>query len=112
VAIKLAGYTRVERSLEGFHPTADYVILSEHLERESARIILPPRGNATTGTVVSVADGVLGTLGLTEGDDVLFAEWQGGRWSFLDESKPSGVINVLIMTSDDILAKIRKEEED
>jgi co-chaperonin GroES (HSP10) len=106
MAIKLAGYTRVEEQFSALRLTADYVAVEEDLERpSSAGIVVPRAGNTKTGTVLRAAPDLAEMVGIREGDRVVFAEWQGGRWAFADDS-PSGERKCLIMASDGILARI------
>lgn len=108
MAIKLAGYTRVEEPFSALRLTADYVALEEDLERKSAAgLVIPQASNTKTGTVIRIAKDLSESLGVFEGDLVVFSEWQGGRWAFADFDSPSGDRKCLIMTSDHILAKVR-----
>lgn len=107
MALKLSGYTRVERGFDALRLSADYIAVTEELERAmDFGVVLPSRGNATVGVVDRVAPMVEEMFGVAEGDRVLFSEWQGGRWAFLDPSRSDGEKRCLIMSSEYILAKL------
>lgn len=107
MAIKLAGYTRVEEQFSRLRLTADYVAIEEDLERKSeGGLIIPPASNTKVGTVVRIAPDLAEMTGVSEGDRVVFAEWQGGKWAFADEGSPTGERRCLIMTSNNLLARI------
>jgi len=102
---KLAGYTRVERSLEDFEPTLDYVVIAEELERLHASIIIPPASNTTIGLVLK-AGPLAVAAGVAVNDRVMFAQWEGGRWAMLDEGAADGVVRCLIMRTEHVLARV------
>lgn len=107
MAIKLAGYTRVEEEFSRLRLTADYVAIEEDLERRSdAGLIIPPASNTKIGRVAKIADDLSEFIGVREGDSVVFTEWQGGKWAFADEGSPTGERKCLIMTSNYILARV------
>ena len=107
MAIKLAGYTRVEEQFSGLRLTADYVAIGEDLEvRTGTSLFIPPMSNSKVGIILKIAPDVAEMIGVEEGDRVVFSEWQGGRWAFADSGEPSGERKCLIMTSNHLLAKV------
>lgn len=109
--IKLSGYTRVEKPFAQFQPLTDWVVIAEHLNRSTASgITVPDRGNAVIGTVLKSGDWASQRDGITPGDTVIFTEWQGGRWAFLDPDSDDGEIRVLIMDAADVILRIPAED--
>lgn len=107
MAIKLAGYTRVEEPFSELVLTADYVAIEEDLERKSGSgLVIPEASNTKMGTILKLAPGLPEMTGLAEGDRVVFTEWQGGKWAFADVDSPSGERKCLVMTSNHILAVV------
>lgn len=109
--IKLSGYVRVERPFSSLRLTGDYVAIREHLDRDGRDgLVVPPASHAVFGTVLATAPLVPELVGIREGDVVLYAEWQGGRWAFLDPESDDGVVRCLIMSSDYVLARLEAQD--
>lgn len=107
MAIKLAGYTRVEEEFSTLRLTADYVAIGEDLEvKTGSNLIIPPMSNSKVGVILKIAPDVAEMLAVKEGDRVIFSEWQGGRWAFADSGEPNGQRKCLIMTSNHLLARV------
>jgi co-chaperonin GroES (HSP10) len=99
------GYQWTGVRLTDFNPTSHWMVVREHLGRESqSHIVLPDAKNTTTGTVIKVGTEPA-RAGINAGDVVLFEEWQGGRWAFEDED--GGQARVLIMSVDNVLCVVR-----
>lgn len=108
--IKLSGYTRVEKPFKRLCLSADYVAVEEILSREPIEgIILPSLSHAQLGNVLKISPEASSYTGINEGDKILFKEWEGGRWAFVDEDSPSGELKCLIMSSEFILAKLDED---
>lgn len=108
MAIKLAGYTRVEEQFSKLKLTADYVAIGEDLEVKTAtNLFIPPSSNSKIGIILKIAPDVADIIGVQEGDRVVFSEWQGGRWAFADSEAPDGERKCLIMTSNHLLARVK-----
>lgn len=102
----LTGYFRVEQEFAEFEPSPGYVAILEDLDRNpsSGRLVIPEAGNSKKGMVLSVHPS--NAHGLTKGDIIVYEEWQGGRWSFLDSDSMDGVLRCLIMGTEHVLARM------
>lgn len=97
------GYAYTDMRLEDFAPVGDWVVVREQLDRPETEsgIIVPSAKNTTRGTVVAtgVASGDFAV-----GDEIVFEEWQGGRWAFRRDD--GEVDRCLIMSADKILCVV------
>lgn len=95
---RFVGYTRVELPFSELSLLNDYVAVGEDLSRSTdSGIVLPNRKNTNIGVVLKVGSMV---EGISEGDRILFEEWQGGKWAFPDSNKEDGQLKCLIMNSE------------
>ena len=101
---KYAGYTAVDVRLEECRLRGHWVMLEEELETPGLPegLIVVARKNTTIGNVLLVGDKV--GEDIRPGDRVLFAEWQGGRWSFL--RKDGSKVNCLLMDESHVQARL------
>jgi len=99
-----AGYTAVDVRLEDCKLQGHWIMLEEELETPGVPegLIVVPKKNTTVGTILLVGAKV--EEDILPGDRVLFAEWQGGKWSFL--RKDGSKVNVLLMDEAHIQARI------
>lgn len=102
IDLRITKPTRVEASLDDLTLVGGYLAIEESLSRSVGSIIVPDAANAKIGTVVRTDP----TFEFREGQQVLYTEWQGGRWMFLNPDSMDGVSRVLIMHSDYVLALI------
>ena len=81
---KWSGYTSSGVSFDKMELRGHWVIIKEVWDRPAPEgIILLRPGNTVIGEVLMVGARV--EEDICEGDKVLFEEWQGGRWTFMDE---------------------------
>jgi co-chaperonin GroES (HSP10) len=80
---KLSGYTSSGVSFEEMTLRGHWVVLAEVWDRPAPEgiLLLQPK-NTTIGKVLAVGERVDEEIYV--GDKVLFEEWQGGRWTFVD----------------------------
>lgn len=99
-----AGYTNVDVRLEDCKFQGHWIALEEDLETPGmpAGLIAVPKKSTTVGTILMVGAKI--EEDIKPGDRVLFAAWQGGKWSFLrrDGSK----VNVLVMDETFVQARL------
>ena len=96
----------VDVSLGNLRPLPGWVILQERFIEDEERadgltIARPGVVNTTTGVIVALSPETGAELGVSMGDNVVYREWQGGRWLF------NGV-PVLITASEHIVAKLEE----
>jgi len=99
-----AGYTAVDVRLEDCDLRGHWIALEEELETPGLPegLLVVSKKNTTIGTILLVGDKV--DEDIRPGDRVLFAEWQGGRWSLL--RKDGTRVNFLLMDEDHVKARI------
>lgn len=80
---KFSGYTSSGVSLDAMTLLGHWIILKEMWDRPAPKGVFLPRAvNTVIGEVLAVGEHV--EEDITEGDQVLFEAWQGGRWLFTD----------------------------
>lgn len=99
-----AGYTSVDVRLEDCKLQSHWIMLEEELETPGLPegLIAVQKKSTTIGKVLLVGAKV--EEDIRPGDRVLFAEWQGGRWSFL--RKDGSKVNVLLMDEMHVKARL------
>lgn len=105
-AMEGIGYYRQSYQLEDVRPNRDWVVVVEHLARESGSDLkLFDRDYTTLGRVVAVGERAALLHDLRVGDDVVYEEFMGGRWQF--PTADGSEARVLIMHVDWIFARVR-----
>lgn len=103
---KLSSYTWIEKEINDLELAPGYVAIIEELERKSDfGIFIPPAGNAKIGTIIKIGEQ---SEDVKIGDRILFEEWQGGKWNFVNPKGIDEEVKCLIMGSEFILAKIEE----
>ncbi len=98
------GYTRIPVSLETMEMLGTWLLVAEHLkERETASGLVTNVAQkvTTVGRVLKVGSGVEDDV--QEGDNIIYEEYQGGRWNI-------GDINCLIMDVEHVLMVVERED--
>lgn len=103
---RYAGYTAVDVRLEDCNLCGHWVVLEEELETLGLPegLIAVPQKNTTVGRVLAVGEKV--GEDIRPGDRVLFAEWQGAKWQFLQ--KDGSAVKVLLMDEGFVTARLGK----
>ncbi|KKL81542.1 hypothetical protein LCGC14_1993690 [marine sediment metagenome] len=97
------GYTRIPVELQRLEVFGSWVLVAEDLDehvRASGLVTNVAKRATTVGRVLKVGSGVQEDV--QEGDNVIYEEWQGGRWSI-------GDIDCLIMDVEHILMVVERE---
>lgn len=103
---KLSNYTWIEKKIEDLELAPGYVAVIEELERKSdSGIYIPPAGNAKIGKIVKLGNQ---REDVKVGDRIIYEEWQGGKWNFVNPERIDEEVKCLIMGSEYILAKLEE----
>lgn len=111
-----AGYLFLPIAITAFQPGPSYVVVEEELDVAAiagafGTVAQLRRKHTTTGRLLAVgADGR--ALGMRPGDRIVYEAWQGGRWSFRDETREDGEVRCLIMDVSYIELRLIPEEKE
>ena len=97
------GYTRIPVELQRLEVYGTWVLVAEDLDEHalaSGLVTNVAKKATTVGRVLKVGSGVQEDV--QEGDNVIYEEWQGGRWNI-------GDTDCLIMDVEHILMVVERE---
>jgi co-chaperonin GroES (HSP10) len=98
------GYTRIPVELRRMEMYGTWLLVAEDLAEQvsaSGLVVNVGKKATTVGRVLKVGSGV--EEDVREGDDIIYEEWQGGRWNIED-------VDCLIMDIANVLAVVERED--
>lgn len=103
-----SGYFWTGVRIDQFQPTSHWIVVKEHLKKESiGGIVLLDNKNAVMGTIVAAGPDAIRESGIELGDTVVYEEWMGGRWAFDDPEQDGSILRTLIMSVDNLHCIVR-----